>query len=198
MSDQITYEDKADLIVDTTIDDIFKVSASDMNQIKSAVNGNAEDVGDISTLTTTDKTSVVNAINELETDKLETSAIVNEASSDTNKTYSANYLNDKIFTAFELGTWTKNTTYVGSTGYMICYKNNRLCYFNGNFRIDTVPTTKGEILFSNLPRPRTRVTTIAMVETTPVRLYIDTDGTLRTDSTNYVTGWVSFCCMYIL
>ena len=162
------------------------------------VNANTTKIGTLNNLTTTNKTNLVNAINELETDKLETSAVVNEASTDTDKTYSANYLNDKIFTAFETGTWTKNATYVGNTGYMNCYKNNRLCYFNANFRIDTVPTTKGEILFSNLPHPRTRITTIAMVETTPVRLYIDTDGTLRTDSTNYITGWVNFCCMYIL
>lgn len=197
MSDLITYDDKIRL-KSQNVSEKYKVTASDMNEIKNVVNGNAEEVGDITLLTTTDKTSVVNAINELETDKLETSAVVNEASTDTNKIYSANYLNDKIFTAFENGTWTKNTTYVRTTGYMFCCKNNRLCYFNGNFRIDTVPTTKNEILFSNLPRPRTRVTTIAMVETTPVRLYIDTDGTLRNDSTNYITGWVDFCCMYVL
>lgn len=198
MSDQITYDNKVDLQVATNIANINKVTASDMNEIKSVVNTNAEEIGDTTSLTTTDKTSVVNAINELETDKLETSAVVNEASTDTDKIYSANYLNDRIFTAFETGTWTKNTAYVGSTGYMVCYKNNRLCYLNGNFRIDTVPTTKNEILFSNLPHPRVRVTTIAMVETTPVRLYIDTDGTLRTDSTNYITGWVNFSCMYVL
>ena len=197
MSDLITYDDKIRL-KSQNVSEKYKVTASDMNEIKNVVNGNAEEVGDITLLTTTDKTSVVNAINELETDKLETSAVVNEASTDTNKIYSANYLNDKIFTAFENGTWTKNTTYVRNTGYMMCYKNNRLCYFNGNFRIDTVPTTKNEILFSNLPHPRTRVTTTAMVETTPVRLYIDTDGTLRNDSTNYITGWINFCCMYVL
>ena len=65
MSDQITYNDKADLIVDTTIDDKFKVSASDMNEIKNVVNNNAEEVCDITSLTTTDKTNVVNAVNEL-------------------------------------------------------------------------------------------------------------------------------------
>ena len=187
MSDQITYDDKADLIVDTTIDNIFKVTASDMNEIKDVVNSHADDIDEAN-----------NNITDLNNNKLDADAVVNEASTDTNKIYSANYLNDKIFTAFENGTWTKNTTYVRNTGYMMCYKNNRLCYFNGNFRIDTVPTTKNEILFSNLPHPRTRVTTIAMVETTPVRLYIDTDGTLRNDSTNYITGWVNFCCMYVL
>ena len=183
----------------------ISTNTTDINSLETTVgtlstniNANTTNIGTLNNLTTTNKTNLVNAINELETDKLETSAVVNEASTDTDKTYSANYLNDKIFTAFEDGTWTKNTTYVRTTGYMNCYKNNRLCYFNGNFRIDTVPTTKGEILFSNLPHPRTRVTTMAMIETTPVRLYIDTDGNLRTDSTNYITGWVNFCCMYVL
>ena len=36
-----------------------------MNEIKTVVNGNYNEVGDITTLTTTDKTSVVNAINEV-------------------------------------------------------------------------------------------------------------------------------------
>lgn len=65
MSDQITYEDKVDLQVATNIANINKVTASDMNEIKSVVNGNADEVGDITTLTTTDKTSVVDAVNEL-------------------------------------------------------------------------------------------------------------------------------------
>lgn len=66
MSDQITYDDKVDLQVATNIANINKVTASDMNEIKNVVNGNADEVGDISTLTTTDKTSVVNAVNELD------------------------------------------------------------------------------------------------------------------------------------
>ena len=64
---KITYDDKVDLHVDSNIADINKVSASDMNEIKSAVNDNDDSLGDISTLTTTDKTSVVNAVNELNT-----------------------------------------------------------------------------------------------------------------------------------
>ena len=69
---EISYTDKADLIVDTTIDDMFKVTASDMNEIKSVVNTNAStldatntNIGTLSNLTTTDKTSIVNAINEI-------------------------------------------------------------------------------------------------------------------------------------
>lgn len=66
---KITYDDKVDLHVDSNIADINKVSASDMNEIKTAVNDNADDIGDISILTTTDKTSVVNAVNELNAPK---------------------------------------------------------------------------------------------------------------------------------
>lgn len=62
---QITYTDKTALNVNGDIADTNKVNASDMNEIKSVVNGNYNEVGDITTLTTTDKTSVVNAINEL-------------------------------------------------------------------------------------------------------------------------------------
>lgn len=85
MSDQITYEDKADLIVDTTIDDIFKVSASDMNEIKNVVNSHADDI-DVAN----------NNINDLNNNKLDVDAVLNQASTDTDKPYSADYLNDKL------------------------------------------------------------------------------------------------------
>lgn len=66
---QITYEDKVALNENTEIADINKVKADDMNMIKSVVNANQEDVGDISNLKTEDITSIVNAINELATNK---------------------------------------------------------------------------------------------------------------------------------
>ena len=47
MSDQITYDDKADLIVDTTIDNIFKVTADNMNEIKDVVNSHADDIDEL-------------------------------------------------------------------------------------------------------------------------------------------------------
>ena len=65
---KITYDNKVDLNVDNTIANINKVSASDMNEIKNVVNGNDDilaGMGNIENLTTTDKSSVVNAINEL-------------------------------------------------------------------------------------------------------------------------------------
>jgi len=62
---QITYSNKVALNENSSIADINKVNASDMNEIKSVVNENYNEVGDITNLTTTDKTSVVNAINEV-------------------------------------------------------------------------------------------------------------------------------------
>ena len=68
MSDQITYDDKADLIVDTTIDDMFKVSASDMNEIKNVVNSHADDI-DVAN----------NNITDLNNNKLDVSKIWGQA-----------------------------------------------------------------------------------------------------------------------
>ena len=62
---QITYTNKETLNSQPSIADKNKVTSSDMNEIKSVVNTNYGEVGDITSLTTTDKTSVVNAINEL-------------------------------------------------------------------------------------------------------------------------------------
>jgi hypothetical protein len=96
MSDQITYDDKADLIVDTTIDDMFKVSASDMNEIKNVVNANAQEM-DLNKAEVQDDITVINNnITDLNNNKLDINAVLNQASTDTNKTYSANYLNDKL------------------------------------------------------------------------------------------------------
>ena len=102
-----------------------------------------------------------------------------------------------IFTPYTC--WTRNTTYVSQTGYMNCYKNNRLCSFNANFRIDPAPTDKGVILIENLPIPKSRITSFGVMEEgTAVRFYIDTNGKLYTDSRNYIVGWINFNIMYPL
>ena len=96
MSDQITYDDKADLIVDTTIDDKFKVSASDMNEIKNVVNANAQEM-DLNKAKVQDDIAVINNnITDLNNNKLDINAVLNQASTDTDKPYSADYLNDKL------------------------------------------------------------------------------------------------------
>lgn len=58
----ITYADKSDLNT-TGTPDTNKITASNMNEIKSVVNTTANGVGDVSTLTTT-ATNVVDGVNE--------------------------------------------------------------------------------------------------------------------------------------
>ena len=60
----ITYADKVTLNSNPDIAAVNKCQASDMNEIKTVVNNNANGVGDISTLQTT-ATTVVGAINEV-------------------------------------------------------------------------------------------------------------------------------------
>ena len=96
MSDQITYDDKADLIVDTTIDDMFKVSASDMNEIKNVVNSNAQEMEENKAEVQDDIAVINNNITDLNNNKLDKNEVLNEASTDTDKPYSADYLNDKL------------------------------------------------------------------------------------------------------
>lgn len=62
---KITYQDKVFLNQNSQVADINKVTDTDLNQIKNVVNGNDANVGDLSDLNTVDKTSTVNAINEL-------------------------------------------------------------------------------------------------------------------------------------
>lgn len=65
---QITYTDKVAINTNSGVADINKVKAEDMNEIKSVVNGNYNEVGTLTNLNTTDKTSIVNAINEVNND----------------------------------------------------------------------------------------------------------------------------------
>lgn len=60
---QITYATKSDIST-TSAPASNKVQASDLNEIKTVVNGNANNIGDISQLTTT-STNLVGAINEI-------------------------------------------------------------------------------------------------------------------------------------
>lgn len=62
---KITYQDKVALNVNSDIADINKCNASDLNEIKDVVNSNDDNMGLLSNLNTTNKSSVVNAINEV-------------------------------------------------------------------------------------------------------------------------------------
>ena len=62
---KITYEDKEFLNKNENIANKNKVNDTDLNQIKEVVNGNDDKIGDLSDLNTTNKDSLVEAINEL-------------------------------------------------------------------------------------------------------------------------------------
>lgn len=65
---KITYADKETLYINADVPANKKTQSSDMNEIKQVVNENDNKVGDLNDLNTTDKTSIVNAINEIGTD----------------------------------------------------------------------------------------------------------------------------------
>lgn len=62
---KITYEDKEFLNKNEDIANNRKVNDTDLNEIKQVVNTNDDNIGDLSNLNTTDKSSIVGAINEI-------------------------------------------------------------------------------------------------------------------------------------
>lgn len=62
---KITYADKETLYTNADIPANKKVQSSDMNEIKQVVNENDDKVGELNNLNTTDKSNVINAINEI-------------------------------------------------------------------------------------------------------------------------------------
>ncbi len=63
----ISYTNKTALNSNAGVADINKCNATDMNEIKTVVNANATECGNASSLNTTSKTSLVSAINEVNT-----------------------------------------------------------------------------------------------------------------------------------
>ena len=206
----------------SSIGDLSDLETTTQTDIVSAINENVDNIGDLTALTTTANTDLVSAINELDSDKLDATATA------TNSVKWDN-LERNTVTNNDTDTWipvlngekmqhttvqsivnrgsvftgrtgmAKNSTYVGNEGYRWCYTNNNLCCLNLNFQIPTTLQTKDLTLYTNLPIPKSRVTTGCFVGTgTPERLYIDTDGTLKTDSVPFEAGWVNFCIMYPL
>lgn len=62
---KLTYDNKIQMNENANIPAVNKGRAVDWNEIKTVVNENDDNVGDLSDLDTTDKTSIVNAINEV-------------------------------------------------------------------------------------------------------------------------------------
>ena len=65
---KITYTDKVTMNENPNIPAINKVQATDMNEIKTVVNSNDDNTGTLSNLKTTNKSSVVSALNEIYND----------------------------------------------------------------------------------------------------------------------------------
>lgn len=61
----VQFEDKQNINEKPELPRINKVIDDDMNQLKNVANTNANNVGNLENLNTTDKSSLVNAINEL-------------------------------------------------------------------------------------------------------------------------------------
>ena len=62
---KITYADKETLYINADVPANKKTQSSDMNEIKQVVNENDDKVGELNNLNTTDKSNVINAINEI-------------------------------------------------------------------------------------------------------------------------------------
>ena len=75
---KITYEDKEFLNKNEEIADNRKVNDTDLNEIKQVVNTNDDNIGDLSNLNTTDKSSIVGAINEIKKKNILTAGMVQQ------------------------------------------------------------------------------------------------------------------------
>lgn len=108
-------------------------------------------------------------------------------------------INPKLLKIKSYNSWSFNTTYIPQTlGYTNIWTDQTTCFVNLNFRIDSVVPSTNTTLISNLPIPRTRQTFIGMIGGTPIRLYIDEQGNLKTDTANVPTGWSSINVTYPL
>lgn len=61
----VTFDDKSNMSTNPDIPRINKVIDDDINQLKDVTNTNATNIGDTNNLSTSDKSSLVNSINEL-------------------------------------------------------------------------------------------------------------------------------------
>lgn len=114
----VTFEDKQNLNTNPEIARINKVTDEDINELKDVVNTNANNIGDLEQLQTTDKNSLVGAVNEITRNILwENSSIGNMPSGTQINLNSSDY--DFII-------WVFSTSVTGSTNNMStgCLKGN--------------------------------------------------------------------------
>lgn len=119
---QITYANKSDINT-TATPATNKVTSADMNEIKSVVNTNANLMGDLSTLNTTDKSNLVGAINEINTVTTGSATVNSTYISDAENNYWEKYGKVVVFhfTMRTTGTWDNTTQFLSGLPKPISY-----------------------------------------------------------------------------
>lgn len=156
---QITYTNKETLNEQPSVADKNKVKADDMNEIKSVVNTNASNVGDLTNLKTTNKNSIVESINELK----ENEEYLTTQEIDTGKTLGGKkiYRSYIDFAHSSTGTYTYNHNLNIDTVVNImafCTVSNQTISSNGYRQMPMVNTSNGYMFGIDTIKPNTITT----------------------------------------
>ena len=111
----------------------------------------------------------------------------------------SNILRADQISAWTAKTLTRNESYVTSLGsWTRCYYNSaiKLATLNFNFYINTAVSAANTILISGLPKPfASSACDVSLHTGSSLRLYVGTDGTLKTDQAAAV-GWYNGSVTY--
>lgn len=154
---KITYANKSYLNQNASVPASNKIQDVDMNEIKTVVNTNDDNVGDITTLATNDKSSVVNAINELKnadiysTSEVKTNKVwmnkpvyrkvvqTGVVNSTGNQTFNHNISNLETYTKLEI--YGRS----GATTFSVPFASNQGMFSGAAFSARTISTTQVQL-----------------------------------------------------
>lgn len=176
---KITYVNKETINPQPSVADKNKVTSNDMNEIKSVVNENNDNIGALSNLNTTDKSSIVNAINEIAQGT--SIQVLNQISSSTTDTYSANFVNGLLsnLVNFSKGTLTNNTNVLQYNASYYIELGNLVFLIISDVQFKTAITDTTTIM-SGAPAPASDVAFLmTKVDGTTARLHVGTDGNVK-------------------
>lgn len=131
----VTFDDKKNLNTNPQVPEINKVVDSNMNELKDVANTNANNIGDLEQLNTTDKSSIVESINELSYNLVTNGAEVKtgkkiDGKDEYVKRYKVDIVDDTINGNIALGFNLATVTVSEMKGYIV--------YDNGNiYNLDT-------------------------------------------------------------
>ena len=100
----------------------------------------------------------------------------------------------------QITNYTRNTTYVSSTGYLLVYKYGKICVISLNVQlVDNTPSNT--TLLSGLPKGAIERITFsgALNNGNSLRLYITSDGEIKNDGVIYLSGasgWINSFVVY--